>query len=296
MTDDSATDDFIAAIIRASERGIKIDMAVDIFTFGEFGGHFTPLKFFTKQSKRTRLMVKKLKKAGIHFTWLGKFSISPLTGRNHMKCLIVDDVVFSFGGINMDSDSMSYVDYMFRVNNADTATLLSEAIEHITEADKKHFSYKSRSFTLDQQTEMLVDGGLQIDSIIYRRACQLIKDAESIIFVSQYCPSGKLSKLLNKTKSRIYFNQPQYANNTANAMAIRLNMFLSGNKTLYSKKQYLHAKFIIATMKDGSKIAITGSHNFTHASVILGTREIAIETKNPQVIRQLEEFFEHSVV
>jgi len=54
---------------------------------------------------------------------------------------------------------------------------------------------------------------------------------------------------------------------------------------------YLHAKFIIFTMKDGSKTAISGSHNFAYTGVLFGTREIALETTNPQVIGQLESFY-----
>ena len=69
-------------------------------------------------------------------------------------------------------------------------------------------------------------------------------------------------------------------------------MLTSGFKTLYSnKKPYLHAKFIIFTMKDGSKVAITGSHNFAYTGVLFGTREIALETNDPSIISQLESFY-----
>ena len=68
-------------------------------------------------------------------------------------------------------------------------------------------------------------------------------------------------------------------------------MFTSGFKTLYKKKPYIHAKFIIFTMKDGSKVAISGSHNFAYTGVLLGTREIAIETTNKDFIGQLESFY-----
>jgi cardiolipin synthase A/B len=43
-------------------------------------------------------------------------------------------------------------------------------------------------------------------------------------------------------------------------------------------------------MPSGEKIAITGSHNFSHSGVMFGTREIGLETSDPLVIDQLEQF------
>ena len=48
---------------------------------------------------------------------------------------------------------------------------------------------------------------------------------------------------------------------------------------------------MIFTMPDGRKVAITGSHNFVYGGVLLGTREIALETDDPKIVRQLERFF-----
>jgi len=70
---------------------------------------------------------------------------------------------------------------------------------------------------------------------------------------------------------------------------------VSGFKTRYKKEPYLHAKFIIFTMEDGSKVAITGSHNFAYTGVLFGTREIALETTDPNVIEQLESFYRQYV-
>ena len=67
-------------------------------------------------------------------------------------------------------------------------------------------------------------------------------------------------------------------------------MLITGNKTLYKKSRYLHAKFMLFYMPDGRKIALTGSHNLSNAGVMLGTREIALQTESPEVVRQLEAF------
>lgn len=295
VTDDHRTDQLIDALVAAAQRGVRVEVAADTFTFGEFGGHLKPLKYYSEQSRHAKKMSKELKKAGAKFTWVGRFSTAPFSGRNHMKCLVVDDIVYSFGGINMDSASLGNVDYMFEIKDKQLALELRDDIARIIEADGKNFAYRSHEFSFGKLSKVLIDGGLQTDSIIYRRACQLAKDAGEILFVSQYCPTNKLSRIMKQKNARLYFNSPKRANNGFNGALIRINMFFSGNKSLYTKNSYLHAKFIIFTMPDGNKIALTGSHNFTYIGVLTGTREIALETENPKIITQLEDFFKKHV-
>ena len=80
-----------------------------------------------------------------------------------------------------------------------------------------------------------------------------------------------------------------------NKIIIGINMMWTKSVTKYTRPNYLHAKFMIFTMKDGSKVAITGSHNFVNSASLLGTREIALETRDVDIISQLENFFEQHV-
>jgi cardiolipin synthase len=93
-------------------------------------------------------------------------------------------------------------------------------------------------------------------------------------------------KLKNAT---LYFNHWRKAS-TVNRWMIRFGMLRSKQETLYKRESYLHSKFIIFEMPDGHKTAITGSHNFMMASGLVGTREIALETSDPEIISQLEQF------
>jgi cardiolipin synthase len=52
---------------------------------------------------------------------------------------------------------------------------------------------------------------------------------------------------------------------------------------------------MIFYMPDGRTVALSGSHNFVSAGVILGTREIALETEDPAIVAQLETFFKKYV-
>lgn len=296
MTDDLSTDEVIDALCNAAKRGVDVQVAADVFTYGEFGGHFIPFKYYTKQSRQTTYMSKRLQAAGVKFTWLGRFSLLPITGRTHIKALVVDDTIYSFGGVNLDDTSFTFSDYMFEYTNPALAQQLKNDMARLIKADSKHFAYRSHSFYDETIGTILIDGGFQGDSIIYRRACQLASEAKSIIFVSQYCPTTKLRRALKKKQTKLYFNQPSNTNNKLNSLFIRLTMFFTRERTHYTRDKYLHAKFMIFTMPSGKKIALTGSHNFTYPGVLAGTREIALETSDKKVVAQLEAFFKQYVV
>lgn len=289
MSDNPNTNELFNEIKKAAQRGIQVDVAADIFTFGEVNGGFFLLNYFGPASKETNNMVKILKKAGVRFYWLGRGRATIFNGRTHTKWCIVDDTVFTFGGVNLYEGGIENTDYMFRTHDPALANRLVEEQIRIQKADRISGNYAST--TVEQaDKKILIDGGIIGQSIIYRRACELANEATDILFVSQYCPTGKLARILKRKQNvKLYYNQPV---NTPglNKILISVSQFITGLQSAYRKKRYLHAKFIIFTYKDGSKIAITGSHNFAYSVVLLGTREIALETSDPHIISQLEEF------
>jgi len=288
MADHPKTNELFTEIKAAAKRGVEVNVAADIFTFGEVNGGFLPIRYYSPGSKDTHHMVKVLKKSGVKFHWLGRSRVTIFNGRTHSKWCVVDDVSFVFGGVNLYDGGIDNVDYMFRVEDAKLADRLVEEQLRINRSERKSGNYPSIAV---EQTDkkILIDGGIIGQSIIYRRACELAEEAKSIVFVSQYCPTGKLSRILKRKKVKLYYNK---ATNTQglNKLVISISQFVSGLETSYRKKRYLHAKFIIFTMEDGSKRAITGSHNFAYTGVLLGTREIALETADPAIISQLEDF------
>lgn len=293
VTDDDATDELIDALCAAAERGVKVDVAADVFTYGELSGHFIPTRYFTKKTRATTSMTRQFEKSNVNFNWLGRFSNTPFTGRTHIKWCVVDDVIYSFGGVNLYDLGIKNNDYMFKVNDAKLASILSDEYDRLVRADSGHFAFRSRSIPSTFGT-VHIDGGLPLDSVIYRWACTLTADAEHVLFVSQYCPTGKLSRRLKQTDSKLYFNSGVHAT-LLNRIIIKFGLIFTRSLTLYNRDQYLHAKFIIFTMPGGKKIALTGSHNFVHGGVLLGTREVALETEDPKVIAQLEDFWKEHV-
>lgn len=294
IADHPATHSLIEELMNAANRGVSVTVTADIFTYGEVSGGFLPLRFYSPGIKEVNVMVKNMRAAGVKFLWLGRARATFATGRTHNKWCVIDDTSFTFGGVNMYQEGVAEnTDYMFRVTDARLADRLAHEQKRIAKAERTTTNYPSVAYELDGSS-VLFDGGIIAHSIIYRRAVELAHEATEILFVSQYCPTGKLARVLKKKSVQLYFNRPERAN-LLNGALIRVSMFQSRLKTLYTKEAYLHAKFIIFTMPDGSKVAITGSHNFAYTAVLFGTREIALETTDTKIIRQLETFYKEKI-
>lgn len=291
LTDDSSTRELIAALKIAALRGIVVDVAADSFTFSEFGGVLNPFKRHTKRSRAAQRMADELAKAGASFTWLdNRLKLNPFAGVTHSKWSVVDDTCYVFGGVNLYESGIRSIDYMFRLDDAQLAsdiTLQQQAIA--ASPTPLYEGYKAKSHI----GTWYVDSGKRDDSLIYDRAVELAGQATDILFVSQYCPSGPLAAVL-KDKTTCYFNQPRNASFLTSLM-LTVDQMKTGLRSQHQRRQYLHAKFIIYTMPDGGKIALTGSHNFSHKGVVFGTREVALETDDPEIIAQLEDFFERFI-
>ena len=283
----------IAAVEEAARRGLEVVVAADIFTYGEVSGGFLPFRYYSHGARKTNNMVKALKKAGVKFYWLGRGRVTLYHGRTHTKWCVADDTIFTFGGVNLFDEGIQNVDYMFQHKDATLADRIVEEQKRIQKAESRASNYSSVSYEF-KGMNVLFDGGIIGQSVIYRRAVELAEKANTITFVSQYCPTGKLSRILKRKPTTLYYNRPLQADGL-NRIVLRIGQFTSGLKTSYEKARYLHAKCIIFTFEDGSKAAITGSHNFAYTGVLLGTREVALETRDPEIISQLETFIDKEV-
>ena len=283
---DDSTKALVTALCTAAKRGVSVEVASDVFSFGILGG-YAPLRN-RGSIGRLRTMRRTFKSAGVRYRWFGKFGPFLFAGRTHVKWCVIDDIVYSFGGVNLYQNGLATADFMLQLSSTGLADQIEEEHHRISRADYDGRWYRSHSFACEYGI-VLIDGGKPLDSIIYRRACELAEKASTILFVSQYCPTGRLGKLMAAKKSLLYFSPWQLIGGT-NRLLIRSSMAFTGYKTEYKRAVYIHAKFIIYTMPNGSKVALTGSHNFVWAGVVLGTREIALETSDPQIIKQLENF------
>jgi cardiolipin synthase len=288
IADHPATHQLIESLIAAAQRGVSVHVAADIFTYGEVSGSFLPIRYDKKDSRAATSMARRLKAAGVKFHWLGNGRVTLFNGRTHSKWCVVDDTVFTFGGVNLYDEGIKNADYMFKATDNALATLLDDEQKRIQRAERAAQNFPSHRKKFDNFS-VLFDGGIIGHSIIYKRACELAKAADSVVFVSQYCPTGKLARILKTKPTQLYFNRPEQAS-VLNKALLWFSQTVSGLRTSYKKDTYLHAKYIIFTLPDGSKTALSGSHNFAYSVVLFGTREVALETKDPAIISQLESF------
>ena len=293
--DNDATSQLVDALCAAAKRGVIVSICADVYTYTE------PKEFLLRSPKRQPMRAlramsneRKLKSHGVDFHWLGRNSNFSFAGRTHAKWMIVDDDVYSFGGVNIDKGSFTNTDLMVRFHGEKIADTFFNQHLRLLKADRANHASRSHAVELDDKTTLLFDGGIPADSIIYRRAVKLAHEATSATLVSQYCPTGKLARILKRKNAAFYFNHWKHAQ-WINKGMIRLGMLFSRQETLYARDNYLHAKYIIFKMPDGKKIAITGSHNFMSGSVFLGTREVAVQTSDQTIIAALEKFHEKRV-
>ena len=293
IADHPATHELIDALLLAARRGVHVSVAADIFTYGEISGSFLPLRYYSKPARHLTSLGKMLRDAGVKFEWLGRSHMTIVSGRNHSKWCVVDDTVYTFGGVNAYQEGVENSDYMFKIISKELADHIEVEYKRLLRSDRNGRAFRSHQFDF-KNDHVLMDGGILGNSIVYRRACDLAASAQSIIFVSQYPPTGKLSRIFKTKDYKLYFNHAKQATGL-NRLAINLSTIRSNLKNSYRRRRYLHAKFMIFNMPDGSKVALTGSHNFNYGGVALGAREIALETRNPEVISQLEAFLKSEV-
>lgn len=293
IADERETEAFVDALVAAAKRGVDVHVAADTFTYMDLAGRFVPRRYLTP-AKRTSLdMARELTEAGARFDWLGQEGGLPWRSRTHTKFCVVDDTVYSFGGVNLDDQGVTNVDYMLRITDHRLAEDITRVYERTRVANTRSKGFRATALQYGKD-QVLVDGGLPGDSIIYRRAVKFAKKAKRVVLVSQYCPTGELGRIIASKPNELLFNPPRNAG-LMNRILIQASMLITRHRTTYRKRQYLHAKAIVFYMKSGKRVAITGSHNFVRGGVTLGTREIALLTKNPLVIDQIEEFIEQQV-
>lgn len=288
------TNDFIDALLNAAERGVEVHVGADLLSFVCDHNTNVASRVAGKEMIRTSRMRSRFVKAGANFHWLGIQKVPYLIGRTHSKWTIIDDDVFSFGGVNLSHAAIAErTDYMIHIKDSKIADRLCDEQIKIEKPSSNKRPADSTAAT--SYGSLIIDTGKFGQSTIYKHATKLAIEAEEVLFVSQYCPTGKLGKAIKSKRSRVYFNPKGSAGDVVNNFMIGPKSSVENQDNKYTRNRYLHAKFIIGTLPDGTKRAITGSHNFASISGHMGTREVALETTDPSIIQQLEKFFEDHI-
>ncbi|MDN4471431.1 phospholipase D-like domain-containing protein [Demequina zhanjiangensis] len=288
IADDHRTDELIDALVWASRRGVRVSVAADVFTYADAAGTFLPTGYRNARWRASSRLASKLAREGVAFSWLGREKGLIWRGRTHTKFCVVDDVAYAFGGVNLDQQGVENTDFMLRIDDPRLADDLEGVYGRIQRMNLSERGHRSLEFRYGAD-RVLVDGGIPGDSIIYRRALEHARRAERVLLISQYCPTGELGRTVRERSHELWFNPPRNAG-AANRMLIASSMLWTGYRTRYTQRRYLHAKAMVFFRASGARIAITGSHNFVAGGVKLGTREIALETRDAGTIDQILDF------
>jgi len=289
---DDMTGQLVPLLLEALARNTEVRIIGDVYT-----------KLWTRQPKIARqktpswkhvqAVTKQLVDAGAICTYIGKFGLNPFKKRCHSKATIIDDLVYTFGGVNFTGDSFANYDYMLVAKNIAFADRIYNLIQEI-EADKPT-PLSDLTEQLSTTETMLFDGGTPGQSIIYKTTCDIVANAQKVYYVSQMCPSGVLAKRLKETEYYCYFVRPSQVEPPSN-IALIVDKLRYGIRNRYAGKNYIHAKFILCEGKDGSKHVISGSNNFSWRGIAYGTKEIAVHSTDPRLWQVFYNFLQQTIL
>ena len=276
----------------AAKRGVQVTVLLDNYTRLSARYNLQPRKSRNERVKRTFTALEELSALGATIHCLGKIGLSPYKGRCHVKVTVVDDNYYSFGGVNLYDQCFENTDYMLAGKNPVIADCLHELVTRIGTSQPP---LTDGEVVINKKNLVLFDGGRPGHSLIYERACELAAQAKQIHLVSNFTPSGPLANLMHETSSVAYFNRPeQMIAPDAWGQAFDQKRYQILNAHMGSN--FLHAKFMLFELRGGKKVVLSGSHNFSYRGVAFGVQELALESSDPALWKQLHQFIHDQVL
>lgn len=293
-------------LISASKRGVDVRINVDSVSERYVHGDLDLLPVVSRKKKaieneKNRLtngLLGRLVEGGVKITVMNPPGIIakllPVSGRNHIKMYIVDDIVW-LGGLNFYDKAFSNLDFVVRFDQTDIVRASIAQFEMVNERKPLN------DYIVDCEGDyrLVIDSGKRGVSLIYDEALKLVDSSKkSIVFVSQLVPEGQiLDSLLEKAcgglsvtiitshpTDKTFTKYPLKWSYTRFKRRIRKREDL---KFIHLDRK-VHAKLIIVD----EQVAFFGSHNFVDAGVLMGTEEIAVRTRDTGLVRQLVKFAE----
>lgn len=272
-------------IHEAAARGVKVTILADVYSLSLPSRQLHQSRHsFRLQSAQLKTFVNKFTGTGGEFHWLGRIGLNPYSGRHHAKVTIIDDIVMTFGGMNFADDMFENLDYMLYAEDP----YLAQELVKLTTRVMQGGPTSDLQLHLGSHNTLLFDAGKSGQSIIYKKACELARQATKIIYVSQMCPSGELAKILKQKRATCYFNRPNQSGVRPDSLAQLWDNWRSGISNHYQGRQPVHSKCMLFEIPDGTKAVLSGSHNFSWRGVSFGTQEIALYSTDPMLWRRLQ--------
>jgi hypothetical protein len=287
------TETLLPLIEEALKRGVEVRIIGDVYSKYETQKAKWSKDNETYSWKHTAAINQRLSEQGAHVTYVGKLGVNIFKGRCHSKITVIDDTVFTFGGINFSDAHFNFQDFMFEIRDADFA---QEAYDIATDIEQNPLGPRPNiTRRIDNDTTLLFDGGAPRESVIYDAACAAIATAQKVYFVSKMSPSGELAQLLAQTNNECYYNRYDIESLPDNlAIAFDEARYHTTNK--YEGSKHIHAKFILCENADGTRELITGSNNFSWRGIAFGTKEIAMHSTSSTLCDAVYTFLKSEII
>lgn len=267
----------------AIKRGVTVTVLIDNFTRLTYLLGLKPPSSGKERLRQTFRTLEDLSAKGAKIHVFGPLGFPPHKGRCHIKVTVVDDTVFSFGGINFYDEAMDNADLMLTSKSPEVADCLDQLVSRVIST---HPPLPDGEVIINKESKILFDGGLPKRSLIFERACELTAQAKKVYFMGQMVPSGQLAQLLHETNAVIYTNRPEQMRPLESiGQAFDQQKYRITNK--YLGNAYIHARFMLFEMSGGRKVLLSGSHNFSYRGVSYGTQELALHSTNPALWEKL---------
>ena len=294
------SDLLIHTLSQSAARNVDVRLALDAYTDYVFANTFNHLPLFSKIEHQHKLKMRQLlagslqnltsfsqlKITNIPTGVMKHLPLSGVMGRDHKKVTLVDDTVY-LGGVNQTPLDAKRVDMMIKIRNS----AIVAALEQLFIETLADLPQTDRLIQCDFNTSILVDGGKRGESITMDCAQELIEaEKEEIILISPFIPRGRLRQSLNQAAkngvvTKIITTAKSHSAGFTPLISQIVHNFAQAKPIfrIYGYPSTIHAKALIC----GQKIAICGSHNFDDMFVSLGTEEVSLITRQPDIILQL---------
>jgi hypothetical protein len=281
----------VPLLIEAAGRGVDVRIVGDAYS--RFKAR-TPRSSHNQSASwpEIKKLSDRLRQSGAQVVYTGKLGLNPFARRTHSKITLVDDQIFTFGGVNFTDVSFGDKDYMLEMRDPILADRLYRLVRAIEKDEPQPLPDLEEQ--LGGNAALLFDGGTPKQSVIYETACKLVENAKKVYYVSQMCPSGRLAKHIKATDYECYFIHPHQTDFPAN-LALVGDKFKYKIRNNYTGSRYIHAKFILTEGKNGSKHIVSGSNNFSWRGVKYGTREIAVHSTDERLWQDFYNFLQKTI-
>ncbi len=255
---------------------------------------------------------KKMDLAGITDPSHRKRGHYPILSHNHVKTAFVGDVAWittnNFRGLDYQISN-----FALKVTDPEAVKFIKEKFHRteVPEIDQNDTLVLDRDESGHEKTTLLFDGGRRGSSVSMERALQLadsLQPGDEFVFVSQWPPVSKVFGVMDAAlrKKMATGVKGTYLVNPADKLVPLRNAWVNGKikRHLEDRKAEepnldivhlpvgTHAKAFFIKRANGDTEVICGTHDFAEWTVKIGTRELSLWSKDPEITTQLEKFIQ----